>query len=131
MRSSLVAALAVTALAVAGCGGSDDEGLPVRLVNQSAWDARVAGCPPCGERGAVVTGDPDLKPGEGGTYFGWTETRPWPVTYEVVVRGVESVCPFIDPEAARAEGEVGTRDVVYLVNKKGKCVAGPASMDDL
>ncbi|MGW5098956.1 hypothetical protein [Streptomyces sp. NPDC004100] len=122
MRRSLVAAPAVTAFAVTGCGGSDDEGLAVRVVNQSAWDARVVDCPPCGKHGAVV---------EGGTYVGWNETRPWPVTYKVVVRGVESVCPVIDPEPGKAKGEVGSRDVIYLVDEKGKCVAGPASMDDL
>ncbi|MFF4901751.1 hypothetical protein [Streptomyces sp. NPDC001068] len=50
--------------------------------------------------------------------------------YEVVVHGVESVCPFIDPEPGRAKGGLGTRDIVYVVNRAGKCVAGPASWDD-
>ncbi|MFD4601963.1 hypothetical protein ACFWPQ_28540 [Streptomyces sp. NPDC058464] len=51
--------------------------------------------------------------------------------YRVVVRGVESVCPVIDPEPAKAVGEVGTRDIIYVVDKTGTCVAGPASMDDV
>ncbi|MER6272388.1 hypothetical protein [Streptomyces sp900105755] len=53
------------------------------------------------------------------------------MTYKVVVRGAESVCPVIDPKPAKAAGEVGTRDVIYVVDKTGKCVAGPASLDDL
>jgi hypothetical protein len=94
----------------------------VRLVNNSAWDTHVFGCPDCGERGlGVVTG----------SYFGWTEERAWPVTYKVVVRGAESVCPVIDPKPGKADGEVGTRDIIYVVDKTGKCVAGPASLDDL
>ncbi|MGW7426187.1 hypothetical protein ACWGJB_40365 [Streptomyces sp. NPDC054813] len=134
-RIALLAALGITAVFVTGCGGSGDdgdEGLPVRLVNESAWDAHVLGCPSCGERGVVVEGDPDRTPGGGGgTYFGWTEEHAWPVTYKVVVRGVESVCPVIDPEPGKAEGTVGTRDVIYVVDKTGMCVAGPASLDDL
>ncbi|MEY2248348.1 hypothetical protein [Streptomyces sp. BF23-18] len=129
---SLLTALGIAAVSVTGCGGADDEGLPVRLVNESAWDARVVACPLCGERGVVVEGDPDRAPGEGGgMYFGWTEKRPWPVTYKVVVRGVESVCPFIDPEPGKAEGAVGTRDVIYVVDETGTCVVGPGSMDDI
>lgn len=104
----------------------------MRVVNESAWDAHVFGCPQCGKLGLVVEGEPDRKPGEGGgSYSGWTEGRAWPRTYKVVVRGVESVCPFIDPEPGKATGEVGTRDVIYVVNESGKCVAGPASMDDI
>ncbi|MEU1033472.1 hypothetical protein ABZ402_33075 [Streptomyces mirabilis] len=130
-RISLLVALGLAAFSVTGCSSSDDEGLPVRVVNESAWDARVVGCPPCGERGAVVEGDPDRTPGEGGgEYFGWTEERAWPVTYKIVVRGVESVCPVIDPEPGKADA-VGTRDVIYLVDGAGNCVAGPGSMDDV
>ncbi|MEU6198304.1 hypothetical protein [Streptomyces sp. NPDC047061] len=103
----------------------------MRLVNESAWGARVLGCPSCGERGVTVVGDPDQASDGGGTYFGWTEERTWPVRYRVVVRGVESVCPVIDPEPAKAVGEVGTRDIIYVVDKTGKCIAGPASMDDV
>jgi hypothetical protein len=51
------------------------------------------------------------------------------VTYKVIVRGVESVCPVIDPEPGKAAGEVGTRDVIYVVDETGTCVAGPASLD--
>lgn len=94
----------------------------MRLVNDSAWDTHVLGCPSCGERGLGVVA---------GSYFGWTEERAWPVTYKVVVRGAESVCPVIDPKPAKAAGEVGTRDIIYVVDKTGKCVAGPASLDDL
>ncbi|MFF4355875.1 hypothetical protein [Streptomyces sp. NPDC001604] len=129
--SLLVAALGIVAVSVTGCGSSDDEELPVRVVNESAWDARVFGCPQCGKHGLVVVGDPDRKPGEGGAFFGWTEGRAWPKTYEVVVRGVESACPFIDPEPGKEKGAVGTRDVIYIVDESGKCVAGPASMDDI
>ncbi|MET8811912.1 hypothetical protein ABZW47_07905 [Streptomyces sp. NPDC004549] len=43
---------------------------------------------------------------------------------------LESVCPVIDPEPAKAKGEVGSRDVIYLVDEKGKCVAGTGSIDD-
>jgi hypothetical protein len=131
-RVSLLVALGIAALSVTGCSSSDDEGLPVQLVNESAWDAHVVGCPPCGERGVVVAGDPDRTPGEGGgQYAGWTEERTWPVTYKVVVRGVESVCPVIDPEPGKTGGAdvVGTRDVIYVVDETGKCVAGPGSMD--
>ncbi|MER5793701.1 hypothetical protein [Streptomyces sp. NPDC001980] len=131
-RVTLLAALGITAIFVTGCGSSGDEGLPVRLVNESAWGAHVLGCPSCGERGVTVEGDPDRTPGGGGgTYFGWTEERAWPVTYKVVVRGVESVCPVIDPEPGKADGELGTRDIIYVVDKTGTCVAGPASMDDV
>ncbi|MGW1963501.1 hypothetical protein ACWCPD_25000 [Streptomyces sp. NPDC001935] len=131
-RISLLVALGIGAVSVAGCGSSDDEGLPVRVVNESAWDAHVFGCPQCGRLGLVVVGDPDRKPGEGGgAYFGWTEGRAWPVTYKVVFRGVESVCPFIDPEPGKAEGAVGTRDVIYVVDESGKCGVGPASMDEI
>ncbi|MET7439625.1 hypothetical protein [Streptomyces sp. NPDC005568] len=120
------------AVSLAGCGGSGDEGLPVRVVNESVWDARVMGCPPCGEHGLVVEGDPGRTPAaDGGSYFGWTEERAWPVTYRVVVRGVETVCPFIDPGPGKAKGAVGTRDVIYQVDLAGKCVAGPGSMDDM
>jgi hypothetical protein len=80
----------------------------------------------------VVEGDPDRTPGEsGGMYFGWTEERLWPVTYRIVVRGVESVCPFIDPEPGRTEDpdNVSTRDVIYVVDETGQCVAGPGDMD--
>jgi hypothetical protein len=52
------------------------------------------------------------------------------VTYKIVVRGVESVCPVIDPEPGKADA-VGTRDVIYLVDGAGNCVAGPGSMDDV
>ncbi|MEU4171462.1 hypothetical protein AB0F46_31860 [Streptomyces sp. NPDC026665] len=52
------------------------------------------------------------------------------MTYKVVVRGVESVCPFIDPTPGKAEGAVGTRDINYIVEESGKCVAGPTSWDD-
>ena len=38
---SLLAALGIAAVSVTGCGGTDDEGLPVRVVNESAWDALV------------------------------------------------------------------------------------------
>ncbi|MER7179585.1 hypothetical protein ABT404_08885 [Streptomyces hyaluromycini] len=104
----------------------------MRLVNESAWGARVLGCPSCGERGVTVEGDSDrTSDGGGGAYFGWTEERAWPVTYRVVVRGVESVCPVIDPEPGKADGEIGTRDIIYVVDKTGTCVAGPASMDDV
>ncbi|WP_327357698.1 hypothetical protein [Streptomyces sp. NBC_01304] len=79
----------------------------------------------------MVIGNDDTS--GGGSYFGWDEERAWPVTYKVVVRGVESTCPFIDPEPAKSEGPdaIGTRDIVYVVDKTGKCVAGPPSMDDL
>ncbi|WP_177233231.1 hypothetical protein [Streptomyces sp. Ag109_O5-10] len=53
------------------------------------------------------------------------------MTYKVAVRGAESVCPVIDPKPAKAHGEVGIRDIVYVVDKTGKCVAGPADLDDL
>ena len=136
--SLLVAALGIVAVSVTGCGssddsgGSDDKGLPVHVVNESAWDAHVFGCPGCGKLGLVVEGEPDRKPGEGGgAVFGWTEGRAWPRTYKVVVRGVESVCPSIDPGPGKAEGTVGKRDVIYVVDKSGKCVAGPASMEDI
>ncbi|MFJ8486872.1 hypothetical protein ACIRBZ_00560 [Streptomyces sp. NPDC094038] len=77
-------------------------------------------------------GDPDRTPEEdGGSYVGWAEERAWPVTYKVIVRGVESVCPVIDPEPGKAEGMVGTRDIIYVVDKTGTCVAGPPSMDDI
>lgn len=102
----------------------------MRLVNESAWDARIVGCPPCAERGTPLGGNPHRAPGDGGEYLGWTEKRAWPVTYKVVVRGVESVCPFIDSAPGKAEGAVGTRDVIYIVDESGKCVAGPASWDD-
>ncbi|MGW1722968.1 hypothetical protein ACWCQK_08585 [Streptomyces sp. NPDC002306] len=102
------------------------------MVNESAWDAHVIGCPGCGKLGVAVEGEPDRKPGEGGgSSIGWTEGRAWPTTYKVVVRGVESVCPFIDPEPDKAEGAVGTRDVIYVVDESGKCVVGPVSMDDI
>lgn len=132
-RTALLAALGITAIFVTGCGSSGgDEGLPVRLVNEPAWGAHVLGCPSCGERGVVVVGDPDRRPdGDGGAYFGWTEERAWPVTYKVVVRGVESVCPVIDPEPGKTDGELGTRDIIYVVDKTGTCVAGPPSMDDI
>lgn len=135
-RILLLVALGIVAFSVTGCGSSDsgssdDKGLPVHVVNESAWDAHVFGCPGCGKLGLAVEGEPDRKPGEsGGTYMGWTERRAWPRTYKVVVRGVESVCPFIDPEPGKAEGAVGTHDVIYVVDKSGKCVEGPASMDD-
>lgn len=130
--TSLLAALAVTAISVTGCGSSGDEGLPVRVVNESAWDAQVFGCTQCGKRGVLLEGDPDRTPGSGGgQYLGWFEKRRWPVTYRIVVRGAESVCPFIDPEPGKAEGAVGTRDVIYLVDETGKCVAGPGSLDDV
>lgn len=128
-RIALPAALGVAAISVAR-GSSDDEGLPMRVVDESAWDAHVFGCPQCGELGLVVGGDPDRTPGEsGGMYFGWNEERPWPVTYEIVVRGVESVCPFNNPEPGRTEdpGDVGTRDVIHIVDETGKCVAGPGA----
>ncbi|MFI7401761.1 hypothetical protein ACIBW9_15035 [Streptomyces sp. NPDC049541] len=127
----MVAALGIVAFSVTGCGSSDAGGLPVRVVNESAWDAHVFGCPQCGKLGLVVVGDPDRKPGEGGAFFGWTEGRAWPTTYKVVVRGVGSVCPFIDPERGKEKGAVGTRDVIYVVDKDGKCVAGPPSLDDI
>ncbi|MFJ6835449.1 hypothetical protein [Streptomyces sp. NPDC091209] len=38
---SLLVTMSITAIAVTGCSCSDDEGLPVRVVNESAWDARV------------------------------------------------------------------------------------------
>ncbi|MGY5048975.1 hypothetical protein ACWDE0_25670 [Streptomyces sp. 900105755] len=104
----------------------------MRLVNESAWDAHVFGCPSCGERGLTAVADPDpTRSGSGGSYVGWTEERAWPVTYKVAVRGAESVCPVIDPKPAKAHGEVGIRDIVYVVDKTGKCVAGPADLDDL
>ncbi|WP_167450177.1 hypothetical protein [Streptomyces hyaluromycini] len=53
------------------------------------------------------------------------------MTYRGVVRGVESVCPVVDPEPAKADGEVGTRDIIYVVDEAGTCVAGPANMDDV
>ncbi|MFF5139400.1 hypothetical protein ACFY6U_06655 [Streptomyces sp. NPDC013157] len=53
------------------------------------------------------------------------------MTYKVIVRGVESVCPVIDPEPVTADGALGTRDVIYVVDRTGTCVAGPASMDDI
>ncbi|MER6080368.1 hypothetical protein [Streptomyces sp. NPDC001833] len=53
------------------------------------------------------------------------------MTYKVIVRGVESVCPVIDPEPGEADGALGTRDVIYVVDRTGTCVAGPASMDDI
>lgn len=131
-RISLLVALGIAAVSVTGCGSSDDEGLPVRVVNESAWDAHVFGCPQCGKLGLVVVGDPDRTRGEGGgAYFGWTEGRAWPTTYKIAVRGVESVCPFIDPEPGKADGAVGTRDVIYVVDESGKCVAGPGSWDDV
>jgi hypothetical protein len=80
----------------------------------------------------VVEGDPEQIPGEsGGMYFGWIEKRPWPVTYKIVVRGVESVCPVIEPKSGNTADpdNVGTRDVIYVVDETGKCVAGgPADM---
>ncbi|MFE2582684.1 hypothetical protein [Streptomyces sp. NPDC059378] len=115
--------MGIAAISITGCSSSGDEGLPVRVVNKSAWDALVVGCPLCGERGVVVEG--------GGTYFGWTEERAWPVTYKIVVRGAESVCPVIDPEPGKAEGAVGTRDVIYVVDESGTCVAGPGSWDEI
>ncbi|MFF4164004.1 hypothetical protein [Streptomyces sp. NPDC001741] len=121
-------ALAIVAVSVTGCGSSDDEGLPVRVVNESAWDAHMFGCPQCGERGLVVEGDPDRKRGEdGGAAFGWTEEGARPATYKVVVRGVESICPSIDSEPGKAEGSVGSRDVVYVVDESGTCVEGPGA----
>lgn len=130
-RVSLLVALGIVAISVTGCGSSDDKGLPVHVVNESAWDAHVFGCPGCGKLGIAIEGEPDRKPGEsGGSLMGWTEGRAWPRAYKVVVRGVESVCPFIDPEPGKAEGAAGTRDVIYVVDQSGKCVEGPASMDD-
>jgi hypothetical protein len=138
-RIPLLVAIGLAAISVTGCGDSGDAvgGLPVRLVNKSAWDAHVFGCPQCGERGLAVQGDPDRTSG-GGISFGWNEKRAWPVTYKVVVRGVESVCPVIDPEPGKTEGTdtggidvVGTRDVIYVVDQTGKCIAGPPSMDAL
>lgn len=104
----------------------------MRVVNESAWDAHVVGCPLCGKSSVLLEGDPDRTPGEsGGQYFGWFEKRPWPVTYKIVVRGVESVCPVIDPEPGKTEDpdSVGTRDVIYVVDETGKCIAGPGDMD--
>ncbi|MYT73393.1 MULTISPECIES: hypothetical protein [unclassified Streptomyces] len=118
-------------LAMAGCGtfGSspEHEGLAVRLVNTSASDALIVGCPPCGKDGVRVVGDPG--PGSGGAYLGWDEKRAWPVTYRVVVDGVESICPFIDPEPGK--GTIGIRDIVYVVTPVGRCAAGPTTMDAL
>ncbi|MER7175971.1 hypothetical protein [Streptomyces mesophilus] len=127
----LLVAAGIAAVSAMGCGSpsaDETEGLPVQVVNMSAWDAQVFGCPQCGERGLGVVGDPDRSAG-GGATFGWAEEREWPVTYKVVVRGVESTCPFIDPEPGKSEGAVGTRDVIYLVDETGKCVEGPADMD--
>ncbi len=102
----------------------------MHVVNKSAWDAHVFGCPGCGKLGVAVEGEPGRKPGEsGGAVMGWTERRAWPRTYKVVVRGVESVCPLINPEPGKAKGTVGTRDVIYVVDESGKCVEGPESMD--
>ncbi|MEU2589041.1 hypothetical protein ABZ612_40885 [Streptomyces avermitilis] len=135
-RISLLAALGIAAISVTGCGSSDDaaEGLPVRLVNESAWDAQVVGCPPCKEGGVLVGGDPDRTPGDsGGEYIGWTEERAWPVTYKVVVQGVESTCPVIDPGPGKtgSAAGVGTRDIIYAVDETGKCVAGSPGTDGL
>ncbi|MFJ3640840.1 hypothetical protein ACIPRD_13915 [Streptomyces sp. NPDC090108] len=127
-RTALLAALSVVAVSVTGCGvgsGDEDEGLPVRFVNRSAWDAHLFGCPQCGKRGVV------LEEG-GGVYFGWNEKRAWPVTYTLVVRGAKSTCPFIDPHPGANDPEaVGSRDIAYLVDKTGRCVDGPPSFDDL
>ncbi|MEU5281738.1 hypothetical protein AB0G87_35620 [Streptomyces asoensis] len=127
----MLTATVIAAISLTGCGSSDDEGLTVRVVNESAWGALVVGCPLCGERGVAVQGDTDgTAGGGGGTYFGWTEERPWPVTYKIVVRGVESVCPVIDPDPGGEDPETtGTRDVIYVVDETGTCVAGPAHMD--
>ncbi|WP_199553049.1 hypothetical protein [Streptomyces sp. N35] len=133
-RVLLLAAAGLAAVSATGCGGSADavEGLPVKVVNKSAWDAQVFDCPPCGEHGIKVERDPDRSAG-GGLIAGWDEEREWPVTYRVVVRGVESTCPFIDPAPAKSAGEgaVGTRDVIYVVDEAGKCVEGPTSIDDI
>ncbi|MFD3457398.1 hypothetical protein ACFWVC_35130 [Streptomyces sp. NPDC058691] len=121
-------ATAIAGLALTGCGGTSDadQGLEVRLINYSAWDARVEHCPDCGSHGLVVAGDPD----GGGAYLGWHEKRPWPVTYRVVVHGVESSCPVITPTPTEP-GAVGGRDIIYVVDPGGKCVAGPPSWDGL
>ncbi|MFJ5219390.1 hypothetical protein ACIP98_32385 [Streptomyces sp. NPDC088354] len=123
----------IAALALTGCGGTadPDQGLEVRLVNESAWDARVEHCPDCGSRGLVVVGAPDGDTTEGGgSYLGWHEKRPWPVAYRVVVHGVESTCPVIAPAPTPAgRSTVGGRDIVYLVDRAGKCVAGPPGWD--
>ncbi|MFF4901752.1 hypothetical protein [Streptomyces sp. NPDC001068] len=68
-RAALPAALGVAAALATGCGGSSDgssgKGLPVRLLNDSTWNAHVLGCPSCGSRGVVVQGD--VQPTRGGT----------------------------------------------------------------
>jgi hypothetical protein len=131
----LLVATGMATLTVAGCGGTDDaaQGWPVRVVNGSKWDARVLGCPMCGKRGLIVAGDPERAPDDedGGPYFGWNEERAR-VTYRLVVNGVESTCPVIDPRPSTTEeeGAIGTPFIVYLVDASGKCVVGPSSMAD-
>ncbi|WP_392972487.1 hypothetical protein [Streptomyces sp. LN245] len=46
-------------------------------------------------------------------------------------RSGDKVAAYIDPEPGRTEDpdNVSTRDVIYVVDETGKCVAGPGNMD--
>ncbi|MCF3130351.1 hypothetical protein [Streptomyces olivochromogenes] len=130
-RRSLVLLAAVAGLPLTGCGtsGNTDEGREVRLVNHSAWDARVLDCPVCGKQGMLIEGnDTPSSSDDSGMYVGWREKRDWPVTYRVVVHGVRSTCPVITPTPTEP-GSVGSRDIIYVVNAKGMCEAGPSSWE--
>ncbi|MEW2492105.1 hypothetical protein AB0942_00865 [Streptomyces nodosus] len=91
------------------------------VINDGHEDIQLFGCPHCTDKGVRLVGDPDaLRPRRGaGSYFGWTETRHWPVKYTVSLHGVTSICPA----TANPVPDV-SRDfsVTYDVTDAGKCL---------
>ena len=72
-RISLLVALGIVAVSVTGCGSSDDKGLPVHVVNESAWNGAV------GTRDVIYVVNTGLgkRVGTGARYVSWTATPGW------------------------------------------------------
>ncbi|MGW4823093.1 hypothetical protein ACWEP4_29960 [Streptomyces sp. NPDC004227] len=91
------------------------------VINDGHEDIQLFGCPLCTDKGVRLVGDPGAVSARrgAGSYFGWTETRHWPVKYTVSLHSVTSICPATTnpiPNASR------NFSVTYNVTDAGKCL---------
>ncbi len=108
---------------LAGCGADDQgavTGVSVTVSNDTAVLIHVFGCAACTSQGLGVVANPDNTPSSpgAGASVGWTETRTWPVTYTVTVRGVGTTCPTVTSPTP----DLRLVSVTYAVSDDGTCM---------
>jgi hypothetical protein len=115
--------------ACSSSGGSAHNGVEIIVVNSNKSDVTIYGCGPCKPAARLVgcrnPACAEPKPGQdpSGNIFGWTEARPLPVQYRMVLirSGKALHCPPATAPPAHSESTVPYA-VVYDLTPSGRCI---------